>query len=308
MTGLVFLHGWGYGPQTWDSLVAAFSPAPVIVLDAGYFGPPRLLLSGILPGTLPNIFPGTSPDNATGGSPGIAPGGSPGNAEGGLSNNPEHTSTITCTYNFPDNAADSLSTGLATGLATGLTSSLPETLKDIIAVNPGGWLGVGHSLGFARLLALGLPWRGLVGLGGFLRFCSKPGQPTGTPTDLLDAMISRLDTAPQDVLARFHKRCGHIVTPLPTSPAADLARLRADLELLRNLDLATPKRPVPTLLIQAQDDRIVPPNLAREAHACLSEPAPGSRLELLASGGHALPMTRPQDCQRLIREFVDDHG
>lgn len=216
MTGLVFLHGWGYGPESWDGLATAFGKAPVVLLDAGYFGHRRM--------------------------------------------------------------------------------DVPE--------NPGGWLGVGHSLGFARLLALDIPWRGLVGIGGFLRFCQKPGKDTGTPTDMLDAMLARLDAAPEEVLARFHKRCGHRITPLPAPGKDGLARLRADLEHLRDLDQAAPSRPVPTLLIQAQDDRIVPPDLAREALSRL----PGARLELLDTGGHALPMTRAQDCQRLIQELLHDLG
>ncbi len=221
MTGLVFLHGWGYGPETWDGLATAFGEVPVAVLDAGYFGPPRM--------------------------------------------------------------------------------DVPE--------NPGGWVGVGHSLGFARLLQMDIPWRGLVGIGGFLRFCRKPGQNTGTPTDLLDAMIARLDAAPEDVLARFRKRCGHRGST-PGLPGADgLARLRADLEHLRDLDFCDMghcprKRPAPTLFIQAQDDRIVPPDLAREAQAHV----PDSRLALLDTGGHALPMTRATDCQRLIQEFLHDLG
>ena len=272
MTGLVFLHGWGYGPQTWDSLVAAFSPAPVIVLDAGYFGPPRLLLSGDLPDGLPGNLPEKS----------------------------AHTPAINCPHNLPANAAGNMSIILSTGRA--------ETLKNILPKNPGGWLGVGHTLGFARLLALDLPWRGLVGIGGFLRFCQKPGKSGGTPTDLLDAMLARLDTTPLDVLARFHKRCGHRIDRLPALPADGLERLRTDLAHLRDLDLSRPTRPVPTLLVHALDDRIVPPDLAREAHVRLSEAAPGSRLELLASGGHALPMTRPQDCQRLIRDFLHELG
>jgi pimeloyl-[acyl-carrier protein] methyl ester esterase len=222
MTGLVFLHGWGYGPETWDAWATAFGAAPVAMLDAGYLGQRRM--------------------------------------------------------------------------------ELPE--------NPDGWVGVGHSLGFARLLEMDMPWRGLVGLGGFLRFCQKPGKTTdkmaGTPTDVLNAMLSRLDEEPGDVLTRFHRRCGHKGLSQGLlqvdGPAEGLARLHADLELLRDLDLQPAKPPVPTLLLHAQDDRIVPPDLAREAQAML----PGSRLTLLDSGGHALPMTRTQDCLRLVREFLHD--
>jgi len=230
MTGLVFLHGWGYGPETWDGLAGAFGQAPVAVLDAGYFGERSM--------------------------------------------------------DLPRNMAGSL--------ADNLPPNLPY--------NPGGWVGVGHSLGFANLLEMDVPWRGLVGIGGFLRFCQKPGKTSGTPTDLLEAMLSRMDTAPEDVLARFHRRCGHR-PPSPGRPLADgLIRLRADLEALRDLDLH-PERPVvPTLFLHAQDDRIVPLDLVREAQAKL----PGSRLMELDSGGHALPMTRPKDCLRLVREFL--HG
>ncbi|MDO9083198.1 MAG: alpha/beta hydrolase [Humidesulfovibrio sp.] len=241
MIGLIFLHGWGYGPETWDDWAKVFGAAPVVVLDAGYFSPRRMAL--------------------------------------------------------PDDLHDNLQNGL------------PE--------NPDGWVGVGHSLGFARLLEMGVPWRGLVGVSGFLRFCRKPDATTGTPPEIHDAMLHRLDVAPEDVLARFHRRCGHQRSGRGLPLAGGLARLRTDLLHLRDLDMrgmdlrpdnhldnGPAKRPVPTLLIQALDDRIAPPELAGEAHTLL----PGSRLELLETGGHALPMTRSQDCLRLLRGFLHDLG
>lgn len=232
MTGLVFLHGWGCGPEIWRPLAGAFGPAPVVVLEAGYFGPRRMLQLDHLPDSLPDYL--------------------------------------------PDNA--------------------------------GGWVGVGYSLGFARLLEMDVAWRGLMGISGFLRFCRYPdttgGAMTGASPEVLDAMLQRLDSAPEEVLARFHKRCG-LKGAIRQRPAAEgLARLRRDLLDLRGLDLRPAVSPAPTLLIHARDDRIASPDLAQEAQARL----PGARLELLDTGGHALPITRSQDCLRLIQGFLHDLG
>jgi len=215
MTGVVFLHGWGFGPEIWKEWRRAFSDVPTKSLDAGYFGPERLAL--------------------------------------------------------PD--------------------------------NPDGWIGIGHSLGFARLLDMNAPWRALVGFGAFLRFCSKSGQEIGTAPELLDAMLGRLAVDPADVLNRFARRCGH-KGPLPPAPQAEgLSRLRRDLICLRDLDLAPTAETPPILLLHARDDRIAPEGLAKEAQECL----PAARLELFDTGGHALPFTRMQDCLHVVRAFVLEH-
>lgn len=214
MTGLAFLHGWGFDAEAWRSWATAFPGRPMVLLDAGYFGPERL--------------------------------------------------------------------------------ALPE--------NPDGWLGIGHSLGFASLLGMDVPWRGLVGLGAFLRFCARPGQETGTPPETLDAMLSRLETDPADVLARFLRRCG-LKGHTPGAPTSDgLDRLRRDLRTLRSLDLSAPGGVPPLLLLHAADDRIAPLRLAGQAQ----ERLPGAGLHVFDTGGHALPFTRTGDCLPLVREFL--HG
>jgi len=219
MTGLVFLHGWGYGPCVWRAWAEAFADRPVVLLDAGYFGPERM----DIPGSLPQ-----SPDD---------------------------------------------------------------------------WIGVGHSFGFARLLGMDIPWRGLIGFGAFLRFCATPGRDTGTPPELLDAMLARLDVAPAEVLRRFTKRCGQEATAATPPDAEGLSRLREDLRGLRELDMnARAEQTPPVLLLHAADDRIVPESLAHEAQSAL----PGARLKTFPAGGHALPFTRTEDCLPLVREFI--HG
>jgi pimeloyl-[acyl-carrier protein] methyl ester esterase len=214
-TGLAFLHGWGYGPETWEQWAAAFPGRPVALLDMGYFGPQRL--------------------------------------------------------------------------------ELPHS--------PGGWLGVGHSQGFVRLLGLPVPWRGLVGFGGFLRFCTRPGKPGGTPPETIDAMTARLDTAAGDVLNRFLRRCDHKGACPPPPEGEGLQRLREGLLYLRGLDLTPgPVGLPPILLLHAANDRIVSPLLAREAQDRL----PGAGLQLLDDGGHALPFTRVDQCLPPVREFLHD--
>lgn len=167
--------------------------------------------------------------------------------------------------------------------------------------NPDGWVGIGHSMGFARLLAMDVPWKGLVGLGAFLRFCTTPEHASGTPPQTLDAMLDRLQSDPQDVLTRFMRRCG-LKNQLPAqldSPGCE--RLRQDLMLLRDLNLAAPAVLPPVLLLHAADDRIAPLALAEEARTQL----PAARLRVFITGGHALPQRRGADCLALTREFLN---
>ena len=216
MTGLAFLHGWGFGADVWHAWAAAFPERPVALLDAGYYGPERL--------------------------------------------------------------------------------TLPE--------NPKGWVGIGHSLGFAKLLGMDVPWRGLVGLGAFLRFCAQPEKETGTPPETLDAMLSRLETDSSDVLTRFLRRCG-LKGQTPGAPTPEgLGRLRRDLRTLRSLDLSAPGSVPPILLLHTADDRIAPLAVAQEAREAL----PGAKLHVFETGGHALPFTRTGDCLPLVLEFLHVHG
>jgi len=216
MTGLVFLHGWGFGPEIWGRWAEAFPNRPVALLNAGYFGPLQL--------------------------------------------------------------------------------SLPA--------NPDGWVGVGHSQGFAQLLSMNVQWRGLMGLGAFLRFCPGPGRGSGAPAEVLDAMLARLDTDPADVLTRFLRRCGLKGRPSAPPGPDGLARLRRDLHALRGLDLCAKSAllasRLPVLLLHAADDRIAPVALAHEANELL----PGSQLQVFDSGAHALPVTRLDDCLALAKEFL----
>lgn len=183
-----------------------------------------------------------------------------------------------------------------------------------LAVPPGDWVGVCHSLGFLRLLGMDAPLRALVSLGGFARFDAPPGP--------VRAMRRRMASDAAGVLAAFHQACG-----LPPELAPDAAKSRPDI-LAQGLDdlLNLDERPrltaglgVPLLAVAAKDDAIVPIAVSRAqfghdqpveaANAALpARPlAPGAFLfHELDQGGHAFPATRAPECARLMAAFMED--
>ena len=62
------------------------------------------------------------------------------------------------------------------------------------------WLGLGHSLGFSKLLDFSVRWHSLFSLHGFTHF---------TNNRVLARMIHKAEQNMAEVLADFHKRCGH---------------------------------------------------------------------------------------------------
>lgn len=62
------------------------------------------------------------------------------------------------------------------------------------------WLGLGHSLGFSKLLDFSVRWHSLFSLHGFTHF---------TNNRVLARMIHKAEQNMAGVLADFHKRCGH---------------------------------------------------------------------------------------------------
>lgn len=71
------------------------------------------------------------------------------------------------------------------------------------------WLGLGHSLGFSKLLDFSVRWHSLFSLHGFTRFVSNANQTDGTPPRVLARMVHKAEQNMAEVLADFHLRCGH---------------------------------------------------------------------------------------------------
>ena len=85
------------------------------------------------------------------------------------------------------------------------------------------WLGLGHSLGFTKLLDFSVRWHSLLSLHGFTHF---------TNNRVLSRMIHKAEQNMPEVLRDFHSRCGHEAhwTTL------DIPNLLADLRSMQELD------------------------------------------------------------------------
>jgi malonyl-CoA O-methyltransferase len=155
------------------------------------------------------------------------------------------------------------------------------------------WIAIGHSWGFAWLLQQPMHWAAAVSLNGFTRFCRKTGAATGTAARLVDAMLDRLQQAPEATLTEFWSRVGNVARQRRHHHGA---RLREDLLAMRDADLALPACPV--LALASRNDVIVPPALSE---ACFT--APNVKLQWFESD-HALPMHAPQECVHVIWDFI----
>lgn len=162
-----------------------------------------------------------------------------------------------------------------------------EALHSLVLAHPKArWVGVGHSMGYARLLELSIQWHSLISLHGFSHLARLEPAGPGVAPRVLQAMRNKACTQLPQVLEDFHKQCG---LPLNHN-TLDHARLLNDLDLLNTLDLRHRHQ---QLLEQgsqihawaSRQDRIVPPSLSE---ACFEQPhwvdAPHAGLALTPAG------------------------
>jgi len=150
---------------------------------------------------------------------------------------------------------------------------------------------------------------GLVLLSATARFCSDTGYSAGVDPAVLSAMIRRLRTSPEAVIADFLLQA---LYPMRI-PADELARRTTNalkqgtnslidgLEYLARVDLrdALPAITTPCLIIHGRRDRIVP----RQAAQFLVSKLPVSDVELLPSAGHSLIEQCGKDLIHRILQF-----
>ena len=175
---------------------------------------------------------------------------------------------------------------------------LDDAGNDCESAGETGWVGIGHSYGFRRLLDCQLAnCRGLVSICGFYDFVAS----AGTDARIVKAMVRRMESSPVSVLQKFLANCGMAdqadqVGRLE-SEALNIESLKTDLKALlaggpSGQDV---EQSVPILSLAASHDKIVPAALTRsEFEQPLFHP----------TAGHSLGFQYSDWCASHIQEFL----
>src|SRR6476660_4024242 len=157
-------------------------------------------------------------------------------------------------------------------------------------------IAVGHSLGILWLLHRAgeegsAPFRGLVSIQGFDRFCPP------IPTSRVAGMRRGLRRDRGQTLEAFWRGSG--TEPFARPSALNVERLDEGLGWLMDWNArdARAKLAYPILALAARDDAIVP--------ASMSEVIWGEdKIRWSQTGGHVLPLKHPEWCARHVHDFA----
>ncbi|MBF0439472.1 MAG: hypothetical protein HQL93_10175 [Magnetococcales bacterium] len=208
--------------------------------------------------------------------------------------------------------------GCGAGVWRPLLRFLPEIEADILDLGFFGrpnltiptqhpFIAVGHSLGFLWLLnqldneIFAKQCLGLISINGFSRFSFSHDFPHGIASRILKRMTLRLTTEPVEVIREFGRQSG-LEQALSIPARVNVEALSLGLSWLAQWDQRTQLTQWRGELwaLASEDDQIVTPALTRDVFA---QCQPGV-IHWLPSGGHLLPLTRPETCAALIADSI----
>ncbi|MEX2304594.1 MAG: hypothetical protein WD595_00210, partial [Waddliaceae bacterium] len=152
------------------------------------------------------------------------------------------------------------------------------------------WIGVGHSLGFMKLLQSHVQWKGLVSIAGFTQFKQREAA--------LQMLNNREVTLAS--LESFYQKSGHH----PYLSPANIPRLRMDLDLLLELDLtrSLQEKQIPVLALAGKDDPIVPLQLSQNCFGASLD----VDLHFIETSRHALGYLEADRCFSVIYQWMHE--
>ena len=161
------------------------------------------------------------------------------------------------------------------------------------------FIGIGHSLGFKKLLNLPLSYHQLIGLQAFTCFLGFDSSLIQKRQRILKTMTENFTRQPQVVLSQFYKKCGVETTPEIQLSSPDNSLLAQDLKLLYDSQKFSSK--VPTMILGTSHDKIVPPVIIYDNFA----KSENVSIEILDLQGHCLGYRQEDIVFKKIANFVD---
>ncbi len=158
-------------------------------------------------------------------------------------------------------------------------------------------VGVGHSLGFLKLLQSGLRFDYLIGLNAFRHFLGFDAVLARRRKRELAQLTRQLVCSPQQALPLFYQRSG-LPAPEIAWSNLHLPRLLADLEALAQAVVQLPN--IPQLILAAKDDRVVPPELVWDNFGTCEQVT----LEWLPFGQHGLGFWESEVVYQRLMSFI----
>lgn len=172
-----------------------------------------------------------------------------------------------------------------------------EPLSELPESEESEFIGIGHSLGFSKLLALKINFKYLIGLNGFVNFLGRNSALNNKRKAELDMLKEHFNLSPVNTLKNFYKRCG---VAFSYKKLANLNKDKLLIELddlSKNIDVPH----LPILIISATEDVITPLELIEDNFFDCKK----VRVETLNSK-HGLGFLNAPVVYQRIRSFLND--
>lgn len=160
-------------------------------------------------------------------------------------------------------------------------------------------IGIGHSLGFAKLISMNIDFDIMIGINAFCNFLGND-QLHDTRKKEHSNLVKQFHINPTLTLKKFYKRCG-LSQAYNNLDIINTCALIQDLDFL--LSRVILSKNIPILIINTLDDIIIPPAITLDNFANLSN----VNIKLLNTGNHAIILNNPIDVANLINHYTNEH-
>ena len=162
------------------------------------------------------------------------------------------------------------------------------------------WVGIGHSLGFLKLLQASLPLAAFIGIQGFTNFLGHNPALQRIRRKELNTIIALFETHPEEVVASFRRNCQF--PPYGPTGHMDKDRLLSDLKLLAT-DYSDIMPSSPSLILGSKKDTVTPPQLLRDNFDSDHQ----ATVVFMEAPGHNLGFQDSASAYRHIKSFVQNN-